>query len=329
MSGQTLVSAYVPLPGGAEAVYNSSKMSGQTKPYGRRVGKLATNASLTISTLLLVTLTAACQNSKPQRRSAATKPAAAAQEEPCFAYLHGGDLWLQCGGMSTQVTHTGRVLEFAVAGAYLAIEDDFTVARLYSLPSGQRVRTLPAARGAYRLWVSCGKLWAQDRGGGAAVSLPAGQRPSAVPCMNAIPPDARLYDYAISPEGRYVAYSYSTYEMGDHWMLCLAQIHGVPSCFKAYEGGGVSVSDSGIMLLDAATHDGCLTNGVGAVIPMTTKPPPGFEQGIACSAIFMWSPAGGRQGPLVEYSTQPQWLAPAEAAALRTLAASPAARLVR
>ncbi|HET9783320.1 MAG TPA: hypothetical protein VFP94_00045, partial [Terriglobales bacterium] len=128
---------------------------------------------------------------------------------PCFAYLHGGDLWFQCGGRPIQVTHTARIGGFALAGPDLVLENDYGTTRLYLVAKGRLLRTLPNPRNSYWLWTSCGKLWAQDNGGGKPAALPGGEAPSAIPCMGAIPPSAQPHDYRISPNGQYLAFTKS------------------------------------------------------------------------------------------------------------------------
>jgi len=278
--------------------------------------------ALSLSTVWQVT------QAQPGSRASAA-PAWRTSRQPCFAYLHGGDVWFRCGGTKARVTRTAKIDAFAVLGGDLAIENDYGVVRLYALPTGRLLHELPPGRGAYWLWVSCGELWVQDNGTGAAATLPDGERPSAVPCMGAIPRGAHVHDYMVSPHGRYLAYSQYLFDRANHWKLCVVRAGGTPSCIDVYQGGNISVAESGVIIFDAANGDDCLTNGVGALIPRTAKAPPTYDQSAVCSAVFTWSPTVGRQGPFAEYSTQPQWLSPVEAAALGKLAASPAARRLR
>lgn len=303
----------------------SYEMSRQTRSRGGRLARASWAASASLFILSLSVLGAACQNSTPPGRGHAFEPAAAAAKRSCYAYLHGGDLWFRCGGQPTQVTHTARVLEFAAAGTFLALEDDNTAARLYALPAGRLTRTLPPARNAYWIWVSCGKIWVQDNGGGAATSLPTGEAPSTVPCMRAIPPGGRPHDFIIGSNGQHLAYTEYVASKPDYLKLCTERVGGTPDCADFRQLGGISVSDEGTALFDAAWGGTCYTTAVGAEIPLAAgPPPPAYHDSAYCTGIFTF-PSAGEEGPLVKYSSQPQWLSPTEAAALAQLAASPAA----
>ncbi|HEY8056543.1 MAG TPA: hypothetical protein VIE13_11610 [Terriglobales bacterium] len=147
--------------------------------------------------------------------------------------------------------------------------------------------------------------------------------------MRAIPPGNRPHDFVVSPNGQHLAST--EYQAGkpDFLNLCIVSVGGAPHCADFRQIGGISASDDGTALFDAAWGGTCYTTTAGAEIPLSSgPPPPAYHDSAYCTAIFSFSSAGKR-GPFVEYSSQPQWLSLAEAARLARLAASPAAARLR
>ena len=216
------------------------------------------------------------------------------------------------------------VFEFAIASGHLAIEDDNLTARVYTLRSGRLVLSLPPARGAYWLWASCGRLWAQDNGRGSAFILPRAEV-QPVACKRPSAPEMAIHDYRVSPNGLYLATLSDTQNRPNFSRICIEKTPGATACTDMRQADDISVSNDGAVLIGAALGERCYTNGVGAQVPFAAgPPPPDYNEFVLCTAVFSWSPAGQRE-PLAKYSSQPQWLSPAEAADLAQLAASPAA----
>lgn len=308
------------------------QVQGMNRPAQKR-GRRPVRPEQSALALALALCALAAAPQQPRRldavRGTADSPSGEQAAVPCFAYLRGGDVWFQCGGRPTRVTRTARVLVFAVAGPDFALGDDYGTARVYSLPSGRLLRTVPHGRGGEDIWTSCGKIVWQDLipGGGSAL-LPSGSAPSTLPCMHVVAPGADPRGFRISPDGRFLAYIQNFSGTPDRWKLCAGRVGMAPICADFDGSGATSVSNDGHVLFDAPWGGSCLVNWVGALIPLTPKPPPTYDASTFCTGIFTWTPAG-RHGPFAEYADDPQWLSPAEAAALGHLVASGAAARLR
>jgi hypothetical protein len=245
---------------------------------------------------------------------------APAQQQPkqCFAYLKRADVWYQCGASVHQVTHTGRVFGFAVAGGMLALMRFDSSARVLDLSNGRVIERLPRLGPtdpfAIGVFASCDLLFAGwgNPDNYQTIALPDRKPVATLPCVSSrLPkiPDI-CFLYRASSSGAFLA---TVTESGN---VCVSSASGPPRCGPKKEFA-FSVSDAGDVVYDADIHEQCDVNVNGAESPIAAPGRPGVNSTWPnCTGVYLWNPGMPAPHLLARYARFPQWLTPKDLAAL-------------